>query len=416
MVDIKLQDIQKKICIIQRIIEKCENGGVDDQPASSRSDSSSSIALYYKAAQYTGESVSILKNANSFPRYKDICDKIKENETKRTSAINCSIIHQLMVEYYITKRIPIQKRHVPEQFGNSDDLKKIGYKWHDIPGTDKCIFIEDPEQQAKRMYYLINMKKFREENRPIIYVTHKVLEESAFNNKDRVQHHVLIAASLLIGIIDCSVVSVANLNIAEWIQSMVVPHLTESYVLVIGSEFQKVDAAYLAVPKPGDNTATMKSWLEKNRISFNSSMCRAELYELIERHNHAVFPSEDIYKQDEILKANGVEVLRRPNWDKLDYFQFFWKDFIKYRTTFHKCNFEKGIKEFIKSYKLDVWQQFNQIVAQIEQSIYEEDMLLEEVIDKLLSQAIYHKLDSDLEFSSRAEVKTFDPYEYDFIM
>ncbi|XP_059051462.1 uncharacterized protein LOC131846226 [Achroia grisella] len=405
MADPKILDIQRKIKIINHIIKECQKTG---EPVHQKLKTH-----YYKnVAKYTGEKLDAIKYAHFSPTYPDLCDKIKENDTKQIPKYNSSVtLRQLMVDYYIKQQIPIQKNHIPLHINTSDSLKKSGFKWHDIPGTNKCIFIENPEQQAKRMRYLINMKKFREENRPIVYIAHEVIQDTVPSSTTTAQDHILIAASPQIGLIDCSMVTSSRLNIIEWFQIMVQPHLTESHVVVIGSEYQETDAD-LDVPKPEDTTAKMISWLDNNKINYKQTMHRSELYALIERYNTAVF-NESLHKEDAILKAHGLDVLRRPNWEVLDYFQHIWIDIMKENMDKSKC--DTTLKTYIRSYNMETWQKFEEIIAKNEQSIYDEDRLLEDIIDKLLTKAKYDTLESN-DFSAKSDVKPFDPYEYNIIL
>ncbi|KAM3955469.1 uncharacterized protein ACR2FA_010626 [Aphomia sociella] len=404
--DMKARDIEDKVSTIRYIIKKCR----EDFKASHQS---TYLPAIVKAVRYTGKELSIMRYVESLPVSENIDEWIKEKNSKDKCTINSITMHEMLVNYYVEKRITLPKKSL-KQWEAIKNSEGKGFTWYDIPNSNKRIFIEDPEQQAARIKYLLKMEDIRNKNKDIVYVeqdTYEIWNDAEENTQEK---HVLCAASPNIGLIACTFVPNLKFDVSEWIERNVVPYLNDSSALVIGFKNLEDDADYLTVPKPSDSTAKMISWLQRNRISHMPSMHRAELYALIEKYNTTVL-DEKKYKYEEILKATGVEVLRKPNWDTLYYFRHVWSDYKSNLKKHYSLNFETNFHDFIKNYDLSVWQQFDRILENIEKKLYDNDMQLEEVVDRLLMFGKYNNI-NDSQMSEQIESKVLDPYKYNFII
>ena len=212
-------------------------------------------------------------------------------------------------------------------------LKRMGYKWKKCQNMRK-ILIERPDIFNWRCMYLRAIRRYRELNRPLIFIDETwvdnnltvrkcwqsesqpgVLSKTNSSNRLIVVHagseNGFLQNSLLIfqagrvtgdyhGQMDAR-------NFEIWLRNQLLPNLPDNSVVIMDN------APYHSVQenKPPPKSAIkqdMISWLEKNNIPFSPDMRKPELYRLIEVHRRP----EKIFKIDQILKSHGHDVLRLP--------------------------------------------------------------------------------------------------------
>lgn len=225
-----------------------------------------------------------------------------------------------------------------------------------------------------------------------------------------INEHVFIAASPEIGVVNVSFAPImeGTVKIDDWLENYVYPHLDTSSVLVYP---ENPDEYIRSIPRPEDTKKEMIDWLERHNISYRDDMLRADLYKLIKIYGKA----EKICRRDEILQAKGIEVLRVPaGWSKLNFFQPVWL-IPAFQRAFDTTRQEYLAKElfvnFLESINSDQWASYVARLKTTESSIFQKDMELEEVIDKIVTMSKFEDL-PEADLSHQNEVQSFvDKYD-----
>lgn len=163
----KLNDIKNKITLVKMIVANCkleETNFIYKEP-------------YGRTAFYTKLPMVVLNQA--MQHSKTIIDlrkltAIKAILRKSLGENYKSDIHEFLYNHYVTQKKLINIEDV-HNTSFSETLIEAGYMWYRLMGTDKCLLIEDPEQQGMRIKYLLRMDKYREANKKIIYVDVQVI-------------------------------------------------------------------------------------------------------------------------------------------------------------------------------------------------------------------------------------------------
>ncbi|KAJ8705311.1 hypothetical protein PYW07_011138 [Mythimna separata] len=261
------------------------------------------------------------------------------------------------------------------------DLHNLGFIWKRLPKTDKYIVVENTEQFSRRMKYLHQMKEYRKNNRVLIHIE-RTIPCSYYISDHRVHSTEIIAvASPQLGLID--VYFPPKLQTLEFWLKNKMHTLPPNSVFVIEQSNPYANDLHpiCKLPTMHSQKKEMIEWLNAYDIPYDPSAHRGEMFALIEKHKVYCQPS---YRFGEILKAAGHDVIFRP--PELTYIKYFKRVM---RPIFSKSSMTLvAFKHFVMKKMNDVnpgyWLRQDQILAEHEQVIYDEDQKLELILDRLM--------------------------------
>jgi len=208
-------------------------------------------------------------------------------------------------------------------------LKKIGFKWQKTK-SNKQILVERSDIIQKRIDYLNEIKKYREQKRPIVYVDETYILSSHVQNKswsDDTHQGILKQVSkgdrLIIVHAGGNMVFIPGallmwksskttgdyhhnmnkVNYKKWIQEKLFPNLPPNSV-VVSDNAPYHNVVLEKVPTSGSTKQEMKDWLLKKNIPFREDMLKATLYEIVKLNK----PISKTYEIDEILKNTDIHL------------------------------------------------------------------------------------------------------------
>lgn len=329
------------------------------------------------------------------------------------------IIRRCIHNFHITeKELPtIDKLHVKLRsdinFQGSEKslrsiIKELGFKWKQTENKRK-ILVESSAIRLLRINYLQKLKKYRQQDRPIIYsdelsiysfhVNSKKSDGSTTGSKKPIskeQRVVIIHAGSETGFVPNGLLTFTSgtksgdhhddlnfENYEKWIRTQLLPNLPPKSVLVIdnASYHNKV---YDSAPNSNSKKCDMHAWLSDKGISFTTEMLKPELYQLI-KSNKIRFQRFII---DDILAEHGHEVLRLPSYHPdLNPIEMVWLSIKSYISSKNiQWNIGRVI-ELVKE-KIDVmgpndWKKLCDEVKTIEEAYINSDHVIDQMTDEL---------------------------------
>ncbi|XP_047539544.1 uncharacterized protein LOC125072952 [Vanessa atalanta] len=215
--------------------------------------------------------------------------------------------------------------------GSSGSLNKIirelGFKWKKTENKLK-ILIEKHSIRLKRIQYLRDLKKFREEGRELVYVGQSNMQvkysqrQSEGSEKDlkasnsRGQPIFIVSSGSETGFLPNALFmfkpgSKAHemnfTNYKKWLSTNIIPNLKLNSVIVLD------DTAYNnklsnPAPTPYSKIVEMQSWLKNKGIPYKDDMLKPQLYKLICENGG----TNKTYIIDEIFNKYNHVVIRVP--------------------------------------------------------------------------------------------------------
>lgn len=213
-------------------------------------------------------------------------------------------------------------------------LRSNGYEWSTTDDNRK-ILIEKHDIQMLRFKYLKQLQKYRDEGRYIVFTDETYVHTTHVQNKcwknvketsplqkklSKGERVIIVHAGGSQGWVpNACLIYKANTtrgdyhsnmnfeNYSKWLTTHLLPNLPENAVIVMDN------ASYHNVvsdkcPNSNSNKNVLQAWLTEKNISFEKSMTRIELYDLI-LQNKDRFKSFAI---DVLIRSKGYEVLRLP--------------------------------------------------------------------------------------------------------
>lgn len=302
------------------------------------------------------------------------------------------VVRRLVYDFYITeKRLPTAKllqialKEKIDFTGSVSSvikiLKKLGFKWKRAQ-NNRRLLIEKSEIREKRISYLQAIKKYRSENRPIVYMDESYVCTSHFANKvwsdgtsngvhtpiSKGERLIIVHAGGENGFVPNALAmwkagiksgdyhdNMNNTNYINWVKNQLVPNLQEKTVLVIDNanyHNKQIDKA----PTSNSRKDEMIKWLTEKNIPFEDAMLKPQLYKII-LENKTRFVQ---YVLDELLTGKGHTVLRLPPYHPdLNPIEMIWADVKNYvathNTTFKLPDIKKLCEERFSMIGQDQW-------------------------------------------------------------
>ncbi|GBM36876.1 hypothetical protein AVEN_82860-1 [Araneus ventricosus] len=158
----------------------------------------------------------------------------------------------------------------------------------------------------------------------------------------------------------------------------------------------------------------MIDWLTKNSIPCDMKMRKAELYSLTDSNR----PKEVTYMIDSIIKGNGYKVLRLPPYHcDLNAIEYIWstvKRQIKERNVTGDLSLEtleNLLCQAMDGVTSQEWQAYCHHVEKLENTYWERDGILEELVDELVIQINSNDSDTDSEETESCH-SDLDSFQY----
>lgn len=166
------------------------------------------------------------------------------------------------------------------------------------------------------------------------------------------------------------------------------------------------------VPTKYSTKGAMLEWLEKKNISHDSTMRKAELFDIISKHA----PKSTIYRVDRILKEAGHEIARLPPYHcDLNPIEYIWssvKRCIREKNVtgdLSLSNLQLLLKEAFLKVNQTEWKKQCEHIIKLENIYWNKDGLMEEIVDEL----VINLSDSDSDSSSSKEISSDSDIDVD---
>lgn len=357
------------------------------------------------------------------------------------------VLRRYIINFYVTdKKVPTLRR-IHRKFAEENNyngsresirkvMRKIGFRWIKTKSNRKLL-MEKPDIQQKRLNYLRNLKRYREENRPVVYMDETYIHSSHTHKKSwsdntneglrqpvsKGQRLVIVNAGNENGFIPNAYLKFKSkthkgdyhndmnfINYKKWIEEMLLPNLPPRSVIVIdNAPYHNVQIE--KSPNMSSRKDEMKEWLRKRSIVFNDKMLKAELYEIIRVHK----PHFKTYAIDKLLNDKGHDVLRLPPYHPdLNPIELVWasmKQFVADRNVEYKLNAtEKLCDEFFSTFSLNEWKTRCEHARKAEKFFMDKEPLLDDVLDTFIIN-VGDDSDSDSENfdSSDSDISGIEP-------
>lgn len=364
----------------------------------------------------------------------------KRNVLLSVDDFDLCVIRQTVNEFYANNKIPSLTTLLPVIKEKIDFpwkketlrklLHKIGFRWKRSPDK-RTVAMERPDIVQWRFRYLRDIKKFRKENRLIIYLDESWIDSNlcfgkcwqagkirALTKKSAGNRLIIVHAGSQDGFIKgASLVFKSGTtsgdyhgqmnfdNFSKWLKEKLLPNIPPNSVICMDN------APYhtkVLNPKPS-KYATKKQlseWLEKKQIPHNLQMRKTELFELVD----ANAPPTKKYCIDELLKEKGHDVLRIPPYHcDLNAIELAWaatKRYVRERNVSAELNLttmKTLTTEALDTISKEQWVKYTEHVIKIEKEYWELDNLVEETIEEINFMVGTGSSDDESESTATAE-------------
>jgi transposase len=283
-------------------------------------------------------------------------------------------------------------------------VKKMGFKWCKTQ-DNLSVLREKPDIIFKRISYLRAIRRYREDNRPIVYTDETYIHTThapsiSWSDKSgegmkipisKGSRFIIVHAGSEKGFIPNALLMYKShqktgdyhddmnfTNYQKWLTEKLIPNLEPRSVVIIDN------ASYhnkLVNPAPTSNSkkADMIQWLTRKDIPFSSNMLKPELYRLICLH-------KSIYKEfaiDKLLTESGHDVLRLPPYHPdLNPIENIWsiiKGYVASKNVDMTLSVvEKLVKEKMSSVTSVEWDNVCRHACQKENEYWERDVAFDD--------------------------------------
>lgn len=316
----------------------------------------------------------------------------------------CDDYRQFCRLHYIEKRqiptldklISYFSKSVPYSVNVLEPLRSAGFTWKQLPGTKKAVIVEKPEQFYQRIQYLQNMKEWRQNNLPILYVEFiKYTDITNLNSKQ----NVVVAVSTLTGLVHITFMQKHFEFSMDWLMKWTanfIHKVKNPHVVVLGvstpvTAENKVDHkeedAELKMSSP---KMDMVQWLEYNHIPHSPNDHRAELYRLVQKFRSICNPMQHIMEK---IKSYGHYVVKQPR-GIMDLTTVYANLKSKYwnHHTIQGNIYNSTFKNIFEGITLEDWITMDARIRKREEIMYQNDMEMEAVMDKLMELGKYGRI------------------------
>lgn len=340
--------------------------------------------------------------------------------------LSVHIIRNIISDFYLFKEGEVNSSILLETIKEKIDfpgslhtlrrlLEDMGFRWKKCRRRRYQLLIEQPHLTMWRFRYLKSVRKAREENKNIIYVSESWVDNtltfkkswynsdsaSTLENIERSNSLIIFHACKETGFVenvqlifkpDCLRAYNGNINdetYEKWLTNKLLPNIPQNSVIILDSSpYNSLEQN--KIPSKYATKAAMISWLEKNGVLISPDMYRGELFNLITKYKK----NEKVYIVDEMLKAEGHTILRLPPymcilnpaelaWEKVES-----KVRQKSLTVNSPLNLNTTVSEAMGSITAEDWERFFSEVIKIESDYSSTDEAMEAEMDKFICTLI----------------------------
>ena len=177
----------------------------------------------------------------------------------------------------------------------------------------------------------------------------------------------------------------------DWVEKQLLPALTEKTLIVMdNAPYHSVRDQTSVSPTSASRKGVMQEWLRENKIPFDSSLLKPQLYDIIQLHK-----PPPIYKIDQLIRTHGHEILRLPPYHcDLNPIELIWGDVKgivgRENSSFKLKDVEKLVNEALDGITQVKWEKcVRKVIEEIEEGYRKKDNLREPI------QPVIINLDSD---------------------
>ncbi|XP_072403288.1 uncharacterized protein [Diabrotica undecimpunctata] len=311
-------------------------------------------------------------------------------------------------------------------------VKKLGFRWRTMEDNRKLL-IEKTDIRAKRTEFLRKLKKYKSENRNIVYSDETYIHSSHTvpkgwddgRNKcikspvSKGQRLIILHCGGKNGFVENAALifksgqktcdyhdDMNHQNYIKWLKDKLLPNLPSNSVLVIDN------ASYHNVtlekcPTSASKKDIMKKWLTERNIFFDESETKPELYSKV----LIAKPKNPVYAVDQLLAQHGHSVLRLPPYHpELNPIEKIWailKNEVAARnTTFKLADVLELAKIRLNEITPEIWANTCRHVDKVEEEYFSREYILDEAHEIIIN------LDDDSESSETELSDSDDDYGY----
>lgn len=327
---------------------------------------------------------------------------------RETDEYRWGLIKKIILDLFVSKNydppLPLIHKEAGELINFKESLEVLrriililGFKWYESKNSGRKIMLETFKPRLVRSIYLQAMKKYRETQRPIIYLDEMFMPFPNFMAKNEGLNVVQTAGIngfISNGLLTCKSVLKKEIKFfraltygeyVKWLEEKMIPNLPPKSIVVIHKcpYFKKqVDKA----PSLNATRTEMRLWLMRRGIPYSNDFYKFDLYELICKNK---LPSAKKYVLNLIFAKYGHTVLHLPrfvpDWNPM---AIIWKDLnIKLKSQMNLTSLdalETSIKQFFDDISLDRWVFQTDLAKLYEKKYYDREQKLDDIEDALL--------------------------------
>lgn len=291
-------------------------------------------------------------------------------------------------------------------------LIDMGFKWKKCQ-SNRIVLIERPDIVNWRCKYLQEVRRFREQQREIVYLDESWVDSNlTFNkcwqrkdttgilkNNSSSNRLILVHAGGKNGFVPNALLifkagkasgdyhgQMNSENFEKWLLEKLIPNLPEKSVVVLDN------APYHCIQenKPPSKYALKKEmelWLTSNNVSFDETMRKGDLMNLINKHR----PPNKIFRIDQQLKAHGHDVLRLPPYMcDLSPIELIWaqakRKLREQNITGDLClkKLENATKEVFTQISKEAWESCCNHIEKLEKEYWDKDGIMENTMEQFV--------------------------------
>jgi transposase len=340
------------------------------------------------------------------------------------------VLRRLVYDFHVTKkRLPTAEllraamQEATDFRGGVTSMKKIlkqiGFQWKKTENNRKLL-VERLDIREKRISYLTQIKRYREEGRPVVYMDESYVLSSHVAGKiwadtsgkglhapvSKGDRLIIIHAGGEKGFVPNALTmwkagqssgdyhhQMNKNNFEKWVKDRLLPNLEPRSVLVIdNAPYHNIECDDYKVPTTNSKKSEMAAWLNRQGIPHSDDMLKPQLYRLIQLHK----PTNKRFFVDELLQREGHSVLRLPPYHpELNPIELIWAE-VKSHIARNNVSFAtKDVKDICEQKLSEMGQEDWAFKCRHVKKIEEEYVLREPVIDSVIDSFVIRLGDDD---------------------